>query len=358
MVLRNLGFVQSLAIVVVATSACEAVDDPLAQEGFRSGVGVGMGVGIEAEGSLSTLAWPVNAGSTYAVYRSTRPNFTISDADAEELVSGLLVGELVDDFAIDHDDPLSSSDSHDVGVFYQVVEHTADGDERSLLRVGRVSLGLVPSHSTGSRYAKVPLCLSPTPSDATVLQLESADLVAGAHWWDPLVQSWYSSASYDETMDLRLGNVLSLRGVIDDTAQAFPTNVDGTHRFGDYFELTGWVPPAVPPVCGPWAGGLYEGTTAVTWPVVSAPTMAADIRSVIGNAVPGAVSVGYWDVVNQQLRWYPGVPASPPPTVVSTAVGNFRVEPCTAVYIDIDSGDGTPDGTRHEGIWWPLYCAP
>lgn len=347
-------------LAVLGASACHMEEDaPLPAEEFREAPS---SIEIVADGSEVTISWPTQPGSTYSVYRSTDPSFVITDPDVVQIAAGIPGWQYMDVYELDHDDPRVSSDDHDVGVFYQVVEHTAAGADHLLPKVGRVSAGLVPSRTIpllGAQYeyAKVPLCLYPTPSDATVLQLEQSESIGGVHWWDAEAQHWVSPAGFDAVLDRRLGNVLSVRGAIDNAAPELPANGSDAHGFYDYFELTGVVMPAVPPVCGPWETSLYEGLNAVAWPVISAPTTAQAVR----DAMPGDVSVGHWDVVEQQLRWYPDVPADPPPGVVSVATNDFSIEPCSAVYIDIETNGNMPDGTSIsfiEGVWWPLYCAP
>ena len=161
-------------------------------------------------------------------------------------------------------------------------------------------------------------------------------------------------------MELGLGNVLTLRGEVDNVTHPFPLNLDGSHGYADYLEITGRVPPNPDIACGPLVSMLSVGNNAVTWPVSAEPMMASDVLAM----TPGALAIGYWEVVPQQtIYWYPVVPDSPPPTVVpGAASGDFMLDPCSAVYVHIEAGDGSPDGspdgTLMETGWWPPMCAP
>lgn len=337
----------TIMIGALGALACETVEDPSQPTmEFRSG---GSGLEIEANGSDVFLTWNAQPGSTYTVYRSTDPGFAIGDSGVAQFDLGA-VGGFSDTFLLDRDDPQDPNDSFHVGVFYQVVEHTAEGADQPMQKVGRVSVGLVPSRAIPlvgiqDRYSKIPLCLGPLPEDQTLQQLFDKDpVVAGIHWWDAPTQGWASPIGFYDVLEMRLGNVITVQGEIDNWPAIF----------SDHFELTGWVPPTSPPVCGPWATSLYEGTNAVTWPVLSGSTTADDLLQI----VPGAVAIGRWDVVDQEFRWYPDVPSGAPPAAPSVAAGDFDVHPCRAIYVHIDSGDGDPPGPLVEGTWWPPYCAP
>lgn len=326
-----------LAIGSIGVGACEAPagepGDPMELRGAPEDDGALM-VEITANGSVATLRWFPEPGATYSVYRSTDPNFPALDPDATLLATGLTVGEYVDDFPTRPLFPYDVFD-HDSGVWYQVVEHTAEGGVSAAV-VGRIRFAVSTRSSAPLRYSKLPLCLVPTPA-AAHQQLLMNEQPEAIHWWQPERQRYASdTAPFTSVLARALGEVL--------TVQEPPSSETD---FVTY-QLAGAVPDACELVTK-----LHEGINVVTWPVTadtSAPPAAL-------SALPEALATGWWGPFSQSIVWFSdrALEAFPWDYTVWNRAYPY-IPPCSAVFLYIDTGD-VPHGTPLDITWPPGVAA-
>lgn len=291
-------------------------------------------VEITADGSVATLQWEPVPGATYSVYRSTDPDFMFTDPGATLVATGLTGGEYVDDFPQPPLFPYNAFD-YDDGVWYRVVEHTVQGDASSAV-VGRIRFAFSAMAGTSTRYGKLPLCLTPTPADAHLQRLLDEQPEA-IHWWQPALQSYASdTAPFTSVLERKRGEVL--------TIQVPP--IEGTD-FVTY-QLAGRVPDPCELVTT-----LHEGINVVTWPV----TAGVSTPPAVLAALPEALATGWWGTFSQSIaRFTDGGLESFPWPYQPWSVAFPYIEPCSAVFLYIDTGE-LPEGTPLDLTWPPGVAA-
>lgn len=304
----------------------------------------GLLVEIEGFDEGARLRWLARPGATYSVYRSTVPDFGVSDPGVVLLADDLVVGGY-DDFR-PHPPVVWSAPS----AFYRVVEHTAEADVSSAVmgRLSRWALHSIPDYPPpGPRiplnHNKVPICLAPVPAD-TLRQMLLDEDVLSIHWWDPALQGYHSDEPpFMSVLELGLGAVFSM---------VVPPMIGAHGQQTLPYHLTGRVPAISELVTG-----AYEGSNAVTWPITAAPSIASALLGGPGH-MQHAIAIGWWDPEAQTVRWYPDLPPSDLPGVAETVTGDFEIAPCSALYVYIDAG--YPEGTALKdiiGLTWPPALA-
>lgn len=268
------------ALVITSTViGCDPVDEPIAELDAIEASSVdalvdesrtvaqlpGFDLEITADEGDVVVLWGSQGGGgpTYTVWRGSEPYYEPGDPGSIAIAQGLTDTIFVD----------ANADADDEPYYYRV--QVEDGGGALSTTAGKYV------HTLHTGYNKISQPLITDVADASTLSDEIPQMWS-AFSWDAVAQSWqgwYSGADF-EPFGFGLGDVPVVMPM-------WGTNAT-YHQYG------------VVPDVDELQLSLWAGDNVVTVPLSYGDTMASDLMA----TVTGVTSVGQWDNVAQQMRWF------------------------------------------------------